>query len=89
MAIRYKGERGLNRNDLRRETSVIVKRGNEFLVGFSVFLRWSNCAFDAWRTRDVEAARLVANRVGGELMLFNPVVGQIRKMKGAEKHGNA
>ena len=53
-----------------------------YLVGtilYSTDLRWSDSCWDAWRTRDREAARRVAQRVGGELMLFNPVAGQIRE----------
>ena len=43
-------------------------------------LRWSLSPWDAWRTRDLEAARRVARKVGGELRLFNPIVGQERAL---------
>ena len=65
--------------DIRKQTSLIVAKNGSFLVGFSVFLRFSQSPYDAWRTRKVETARMVADRIGGELMLFNPVVGQLRK----------
>ena len=69
--------------DIRQETCVIVRRGNEYLVGKIVFcneLRWSLSRWDAWRTRDLEAARRVARKVGGEMRLFNPIVGQERAL---------
>lgn len=41
-------------------------------------LRWSIYATEAWRTRNREKARKVARRTGGTVMLFNPVVRQMR-----------
>ena len=69
--------------DIREHDCVIIRKGNEYLVGriiFSTDLRWSTSAYDAWRTRDQEAAQRVAGKVGGQMMLFNPIVGKIRKM---------
>ena len=70
--------------DIRRMTGLIVQRGADYLVGtilYSTDLRWSGSPWDAWITRDREQARRVAERVGGELMLFNPVAGQIREAR--------
>ena len=70
--------------DIRRKTGLIVRRGNEFLVGtilYSTDLRWSLSPWDAWITRDRDSAQRIAEIVDGELMLFNPVVGQIRKYR--------
>ena len=67
--------------DIRRETCLIVKKDNRYLVGriiFSQQLRWSRDRYDAFRTRDKEAARRIARAVGGRMVLFNPVVGQER-----------
>lgn len=50
-------------------------------ICYSTDLRWSISPWDAWITRDTETARKVADRVGGEIMLFNPVAGQIRKIR--------
>lgn len=69
--------------DIRYHTAIVIEKDGEFLVGFSMFLRWGSSCYDAWRTRNVEAARSVAEKVGGNMMLFNPVVGQIRKFRGA------
>lgn len=68
--------------DIRRFTCLIVRRNGEYLVGRvmgSQELRWSRSPYDALRTRDVDAARQVARKTGGVLMLFNPVVGQLRE----------
>ena len=69
--------------DIRQVTALIVQRGSQYLVGtilYSTDLRWSDSPWDAWSTRDREKADRVARRVGGELMLFNPVAGQLREV---------
>lgn len=74
----------MSREQIRKETGLIVRKGNEFLVGtiiYSTDLRWSRSPWDAWRTRNVEAAKRVAGKVGGEIWLFNPVAGQIRRAR--------
>lgn len=68
--------------DIRKQTVLIVRRGNEFLVGKIVGmkkLRWSIYPGDAWQTRSREDAKVVADLVRGDIMLFNPVAGQIRE----------
>ena len=68
--------------DVREKTVLIIKRGDEYLVGvicFSTELRWSKSKFDAWTTRRSEDAERVAGTVGGTVMLFNPIVNQIRE----------
>ena len=74
----------MKREALRRETCIIIRKDGEYLVGtilYSRDLRWSYSAFDAWRTRDREAARRVARVVGGALVLFNPIIGKTGEMK--------
>jgi len=68
--------------DIRTKTALIVERSGEYLVAFSIFLRWSNSKYDAWQTRNVNTARMVANKVNGRLMLFNPITRQIKEFKG-------
>ena len=65
----------------RRRTALIVKRGAVFLVGkipYSHEYRWSNSAYDAWWTRNIEEAKGVAHQLGGDLWLFNAPTGQLR-----------
>ena len=69
------------KGDIRKKTGLIIRKGSEYLVGailYSTDLRWSSSPWDAWITRNTEAARRVAEKVGGEMVLFNPVAGQKR-----------
>ena len=69
--------------DIRELTCLMIKKGNEFLVGticFSTDLRWSIYASDAWRTRDKKIAEMVARKVGGVIMLYNPVINEMREL---------
>ena len=67
--------------DIREATGLIIQKNGEYLVGriiFSTDMRWSGSPYDAWRTRDKAAAEQVARKVGGIVMLFNPVARQMR-----------
>ena len=69
------------KDDIRRQTCMIIRKNGQYLVGKilgSSDLKWSNDRYDAWRTRDREAAQRVARCVGGVTVLFNPIVGQER-----------
>ena len=71
----------MNRDALRKETCIIIRKHGEYLVGsvlYSEDLRWSGSMYDAWRTRDREEARDVARETGGVLVLFNPIIGKTR-----------
>ena len=68
---------------IRRRTCIIIRKGNEFLVGVilkSTDLRWSTSPYDAWSTRDRGDAEMVAAMVGGKMVLFNPIVNQMKEM---------
>ena len=68
--------------DIREETRLVVRRGQEYLVSRildSTEYRWSTSAWDAWGTRRRAKAERMARRTGGELWLFNPVAGQLRR----------
>ena len=70
--------------DIRGETALIIRKDGEFLVGKIIFsneLRWSRSPWDAWKTRIRAKARSIAEKTGGEIMLFNPVTGQLREAK--------
>lgn len=63
---------------------MIVERDGQFLVGKCMLtddLKWSNSPYDAWKTRDIPKAYMVAHAVRGRKMLFNPVVNQLREAK--------
>lgn len=73
------------KNDIRKKTCIIIRKNGEYLVGYVLWsedLRWSDSPYDAWKTRDREKAAEVARKVGGVMVLFNPIVNQ-RKVIGA------
>ena len=67
--------------DIRLLTCVIIRKDGKYLVGTIMGtreLRWSDSAYDAWRTRSLEQAERAVKITGGTMMLFNPAVGQLR-----------
>ena len=70
--------------NIRLCTVLIIKRGAEYLVGripYSLEFRWSTSPYDAWGTRNREQAAAVAGLLGGDLWLFNPIVGQLKEIR--------
>lgn len=71
----------MGRDEIRKATSLVIRRNGEYLVGtilYSRELRWSRNIYDAWRTRDREVARMAAQQTGGIQVLFNPITGEER-----------
>ena len=71
------------KNDIRKKTVLIIRKGNEFLVAKNSLtgeLIWRQDYSDAWRTRVRAAAMSIADKTGGEIYLFNPIVCQMKKM---------
>lgn len=69
------------KGDIRKQTCIVIRKNGEFLVGtilYSTDLRWSTSIYDAWRTRDREKAAAVARKTGGIMVLFNPIVKQMK-----------
>ena len=69
------------KDDIRRQTCVIIRKNGQCLVGHIMGtreLRWSIYAHEAWRTRDRDKAAEVAKKVGGIMVLFNPIVRQTK-----------
>lgn len=72
----------MNRDEIRKQTGLIIEKDGEFLIGYNgLFLRWGISPSDAWKTRDIDAAKMVSEKFGGQIMLFNPVVRQLRKYR--------
>jgi hypothetical protein len=72
------------KNDIRLQTVLIIKKDNYYLVDRNITgnIIWRQDYSDAWRTRVRAAARSIAEKTGGEIYLFNPVVCQLRKYVG-------
>ena len=69
--------------DIREKTCIVIRKDGEYLIGtilYSTDLRWSRSPYDDWRTRRKEDAERVAGKVGGEMVLFNPIVKQMKVM---------
>lgn len=69
--------------DIREYTGIIIRKNRWFLVCRSEItgeLRWSASPYDAWRTRKKQYAHRIAGKVGGRMVLFNPVAGQVMEM---------
>ena len=69
------------KNDIRRQTCIIIRKHGYYLVGRSSMdneLKWSWSIYEAWRTRDREKAKEIARATGGIMVLFNPIVNQRR-----------
>lgn len=69
--------------DIRLYTRVIIRKNRRYLQCKSTIsgeLIWTTSKYDAWWTRDAEAARLIARKTGGIAMLWNPIVGKVAVM---------
>lgn len=67
--------------DIRLKTTLVIRKNGEYLQCRTAFgnLQWAISPYDAWMTRNVQHARAVAGKVGGEIVLFNPIVGKMRQ----------
>lgn len=68
-------------DELRKQTCIIIRKHGEYLMGACIWTsepRWGASMYDAWRTRNKEAAKRMARATGGVMVLFNPIVGQTR-----------
>ena len=69
------------KDDIRKKTCIVIRKNGEYLGG-KVYgmneLRWYDSPYSAWKTRDKDKAKRVANATGGIMVLFNPIVNQER-----------
>ena len=78
------------KDDIRRQTCIIIRKNGEYLVGRifgSMDLRWSNYASDAWRTRNPRIAQEVARKVGGVTILYNAATLEARPLREEQAYG--
>lgn len=74
--------------EMRGTTRAIVRRGKEYLVGTRLYgsdLQWSIYLWDAWQTRSLRNARIMAEKVGGVPVLFNPITGDTEEVRHLDK----
>ena len=68
-------------NDIRKETCIIIRKHGNYLGGKKMMsdeLKWTWSRYEAWRTRDREKAERVARATGGIMVLFNPIINEIK-----------
>ena len=63
----------------REKDRWIVRKGNMYLISIvhpgAASAQWSIYYYDAWQAKDRRSAEMVAQRVGGEAVRFNPILG--------------
>lgn len=59
---------------------IIIKNG-QYLVAApysdTMMIRWSNSPYDGYQMKRYKLAKMVADRVGGRVVEFNPVNGSV------------
>ena len=71
----------MNKDELRKQTCLVIEKDGKYLAGYGQVIRmihWDDHLTNAWKTRDTKEAMDAADKYGGRLMLFNPIVWQIR-----------
>lgn len=67
--------------NIREQTCIIIRKNRLFLQGKECFTnkpKWTQYRHQAWKTRDKEQAEKIARKVGGVMVLFNPVADQTK-----------
>ena len=67
--------------DIRKQTFIIIRKNNMYLQGKECFTnkpKWTQYRHQAWKTRDKAKAAEIARKVGGVMVLFNPVADQTK-----------
>ena len=67
--------------DIRTKTCIIIRKNNMYLQGKECYTnkpKWTQYRHQAWKTRDKEKAAEIARKVGGVMVLFNPVADQMK-----------
>ena len=68
--------------DIRLLTCLIIQKDGLYLTSMDPFgrLKWSRSPYDAWHTRIRAKAKSVQMKTGGEILLFNPVIGKTKSL---------
>ena len=67
--------------DIREQTCIIIRKNNLYLQGKECFTnkpKWTQYRHQAWKTRNKKTAAEIARKVGGVMVLFNPVANQTK-----------
>lgn len=67
--------------DTKDQTFLIIRKNRLFLQGTEWITGetlWSQYTYNAWKTKDRKQAEEVARKVGGVMVVFNPVTGKTK-----------
>ena len=71
------------KTDIRTKTCLVIEKNGEYLSGYGTFMgtvTWDRHLSNAWTTRDKDEALRVAEKYGGSLVLFNPIIWRTKKL---------
>lgn len=71
----------LTRPDIRMATVLVIEKDRMFLSRKEMLtgrIVWDQHLSNAWRTRNREKARRMAEKYGGRLCLFNPIIWRVK-----------
>ena len=71
------------KTDIRTKTCLVIEKDGKYLCGYGTpigIVVWDDHLSNAWTTRDKEEALRVAEKYGGSLVLFNPIVWRTKKL---------
>ena len=70
--------------DIRKQTYLIILKDGKYLSKVGTLLiggpSWNQHLSNAWRTRNRELARRVAEKYNGQLALFNTIIWEVRPL---------
>ena len=70
--------------DIRMNTFLIIRKDGKYLSMMGMLMTsgpvWDQHLSNAWRTRDRELARMEAAKYGGQLVLFNNILWEVKPL---------
>lgn len=71
------------RQDIRTRTVLVVRKDGQYLSRREMLtgrIVWDPHLGNAWKTRNREKAREKAEKYGGVLVLFNPIIWEVKDL---------
>ena len=68
---------------MRRKTVLVIKKDRQYLSRVEMLTRcviWSPHLADAWSTREIGKARFLSEKFDAQIMMFNPIVWEVRTL---------
>lgn len=68
---------------MRKKTVLVIRKERWYLSRVEMLTKrviWIPYLSDAWSTREIGKARLLAEKFGAQIMMFNPIVWEVRTL---------